>query len=160
MKPQLVIGLGNPLMGDDGVGCAVAERLAADPRLPETVEVICGGTDLLRYSAQIAGRSRVIVLDAIEDDGQPGHVAALSAAALDARQDHAHHLSAIQAIQLLEMTTPVSSLLLAISISSARAGLGLSPALAARLPAIVDRLLRELERSAEEARTRALTMRG
>ena len=67
MKPLLVIGLGNPLMGDEGVGCHVADRLAADPRLPEHVEVISGGTDLLRYADRMEGRGRVVIVDAIQD---------------------------------------------------------------------------------------------
>jgi hydrogenase maturation protease len=149
-----VIGLGNPLMGDDGVGCRVAERLADDPRVPEDAEVICGGTDLFRYARQMEGRRRVVILDAIQDDAEPGSVAVLPEAGsgLDARQQHAHHLSAVQAIRLLEMTTPSRFLLLGISISSAGMDTGLSPALAARMPAILGRVLHELGRPPEDLR--------
>jgi len=62
MKPVVVIGLGNPLMGDDGIGWHVAERLATDPRLPSGVEAIQGGTDLLRCAARIEGRRRAILI--------------------------------------------------------------------------------------------------
>jgi hydrogenase maturation protease len=149
MKPQLVIGLGNPLMGDDGVGCAVAERLADDPRLPESVEVICGGTDLLRCFRQMEGRSRVIIIDAIQDDAEPGSVVSLEEAAIgvDARQKHVHHLSAVQSMQLLQMTMPACFLLLGVSISAAGVTSGLSPELASRLPAILDRVFHALARS-------------
>ncbi|MGO9255484.1 MAG: hydrogenase maturation protease [Bryobacteraceae bacterium] len=147
-----MIGLGNPLMGDDGVGCLVAERLADDPRLPDSAEVICGGTDLLRYARQMEGRSRVVILDAIQDDTEPGSMVVLQAAGggLDARQQHAHHLSAVQAIRLLEMTTPTRFLLLGISISSAGMDTGLSPVLAARVPAILGRVLHELVRQSPQ----------
>ena len=146
MKPVLVIGLGNPLMGDDGAGCAVAEQLAADPRLPENVEVICGGSDLLRCSDQIDGRARVVVIDAVQDDAEPGSVSSFDDAGsdLDDRQDHAHQLSAVQAIRLLKLTTSAHCRLLGISISSAAAGARLSPALVDRMPAILDRVLQEL----------------
>jgi hydrogenase maturation protease len=146
MKPVLVIGLGNPLMGDDGVGWAVAERLANDPRLPESVEVICGGTDLLRYARQIESRSAVLVLDAIQGAAEPGTISVFADGApeLDETQEHAHHLSAIQAIRLLQMTMPVSFLLLCVSISGGSLVAGLSPELAARLPAVTDRVLQEL----------------
>jgi hydrogenase maturation protease len=148
MKPVLVIGLGNPLMGDDGIGFAVAERMAADSRLPESVEVICGGTDLLRYAGQMAGRERVVVIDAIQGDAEPGNVISLDEAdsGLDTRQEHAHHLSAVQAIRLLQMTTPTRFLLLGVSICSAGMDARLSPALAIRMPAILDRALHELGR--------------
>jgi len=146
MKPLLVIGLGNPLMGDDGAGCVVAERLARDPRLPPGVEVIRGGSDLLRYLGQMEGRSRVVVVDAIEDSAEPGSVLRFEdfESELDGHQVHAHHLSAVQAIRLLQLEAPVRCTLLGIAISSAAMVDGLSPALEARIPEVVDRVLEEV----------------
>jgi hydrogenase maturation protease len=146
MKPTLVVGLGNPLMGDEGVGWHVAEQLAVEPGLPESVEVISGGTDLLRYAARMEGRSRVFVVDALQDDAQPGTVSVLEEACpgLDERQDHAHHLSAWQSMKLLKMLMPVRFTLLGISISSAAAGTRLSPGVAGRMATILDRVLQEL----------------
>ncbi|HTP35336.1 MAG TPA: hydrogenase maturation protease [Candidatus Acidoferrales bacterium] len=146
MKPLLVIGLGNPLMGDDGVGCAVAGRLADDPRLPEEVEVVSGGCDLLRYAAQMEGRSRVMVLDAVYESAEPGCILVFEdpGAELDATQDHAHHLSAGQAIQLLQMTMPLRATLVGIGVSSAGFEPWLSPLMESRMPAILDRVLQEL----------------
>ena len=146
MKPTLVIGLGNPLMGDDGVGWHVAERLASDPRLPESVEAMCGVTDLLRYAGQMEGRSRVIFIDAIQDDAQPGSVLVFGETypEMDSRQEHAHHLSAVQAIQLLKMMVAAPIALLGISISSAVTQTELSPAVDGRMASILDRELQEL----------------
>ena len=57
MKPHLVIGLGNRLMGDEGVGCLLAERLASDPRLPVDIE---GNPDIpalvSQYGPRMIGR--------------------------------------------------------------------------------------------------------
>jgi len=157
MKPLLAIGLGNPLMGDDGVGCAVAERLACDPRLPEYAEVICGGSDLLRYAGEMEGRDRIVVIDAIQSDTEPGSVEIFEGAGsglddrqLDESQDHVHNLSAVQAIRLLEMLKSVRCTLVGISISSVTVGAGLSPTLDARMPAILDNLLQELSRCSSE----------
>ncbi len=146
MKPTLVIGLGNPLMGDEGAGWHVAERLASDPRLPESAEVICGGTDLLRYAGQMEGRSRVIIVDAVQDDAEPGSVSALEEARpeLDERQEHAHHLSAWQSMKLLKMIMSVRFTLLGISISSAAFEPGLSPVVDGRMGMILERVLQEL----------------
>jgi hydrogenase maturation protease len=156
MKPLLVIGLGNPLMGDEGVGWHVAERLSGDPRLPADAEVVCGGTDLLRYADSMEQRRRVIVVDALHDDAEPGSVSAweetggAGASAcqpfpqLDNGQDNVHCLSAVQAIQLLRMTVPIPITLLGISIPCANVQSGLSPELAARMPMILERVLHEL----------------
>ncbi len=146
MKPTLLIGLGNPLMGDEGVGWHVAERLAVEPRLPESVEVVCGGTDLLRYAGEMEGRSRVYIVDALQDDAPPGSVSVLEEACpgLDERQGHAHHLSAWQSMKLLKMIVPVRFTLLGISISSAAIETRLSLGVEGRMAAILDRVLQEL----------------
>jgi len=144
MSPLLLIGLGNPLMGDDGIGWRVAERLAADPRLPADAEAICGGTDLLRCAAQIEGRRWVILVDAVQDDAPPGTVSIIEEDAMDLNREHAHHLSAGQAVKLLRLTMPVGFTLLGVSVQSARMASELSPELAARMPAILDRVIEEL----------------
>jgi hydrogenase maturation protease len=144
MNPLLVIGLGNPLMGDDGIGWHVADRLAGDPRLPDGVEVIRGGTDLLRCAAQIEGRRRVVLVDAVQDDTPPGTVSVIGEEAADLHQGHAHHLSAGQAMGLLRLTMSVCFTLLGVSVSSVRTASELSPALCACMPAILDRVIEEL----------------
>jgi len=146
MKPLLAIGLGNPLMGDEGIGWHVAERLAGDPRLPEHVEVICGGTDLIRYAGEMDGRSRVVLIDAIEDGSGTGRVRVFDGdfRGLEDRQEHAHHLSVIQAMRLLRLIASTSFTLVGISISSARIEPALSPAMAARMPAILQQVLENL----------------
>ena len=143
MKPRLVIGLGNPLMGDEGIGWHVAGRLAADPRLPAGAEAITGGTDLLGCAGRIEGRQRVVVVDAILDDAEPGSVS-VGIGDLEERQEHAHHLSVAQAVKLLQLITPARFTVVGVSVRAASLGEELSPALAARLPAIVDRVLEEL----------------
>jgi hydrogenase maturation protease len=145
MKPRLAIGLGNPLMGDEGVGWYVVSRLAGDPRLPADVETIWGGTDLLRYASRIEGRSRVILVDALQSAAPVGSVIPFEdGAELEDRQTNAHELSAVQAMRLLQLMTPVRFTLLGVAIWAAAAGDKLSPALEARMPAILDRVLEEL----------------
>jgi hydrogenase maturation protease len=107
--------------------------------------VIYGGTDLLRCAAQIEGRRRVVLVDAVQDDAPPGTVSAIGEDAADLHQGHAHHLSAGQAIELLRLTMPVSFTLLGVSVPSAQMGSELSPALSARVPAILDCVIEELQ---------------
>jgi hydrogenase maturation protease len=64
VKPGLVLALGNPLAGDDGVGWLLAERLAADAQIRREADVVCAGTDVYRCSEALAGRQRVVIIDA------------------------------------------------------------------------------------------------
>ncbi len=143
MKPLLVIGLGNTMMGDDGIGVHVAGLLEANPLLPDDVEVIAGGTDLLRYAARIEGRRRVLVIDAVENASSPGTVQMLDTARPETRQ-HAHHLSAEAAVELLRAATGVEIALAGVSIASAEFSAYLSPDLEARTRDIVNWVITEL----------------
>jgi hydrogenase maturation protease len=67
----LVIGLGNPLRGDDGVGVRLAQALAARA-LPDGVEVVDGGTQGLGIVNLMEGRQRVILVDAADLGRPPG----------------------------------------------------------------------------------------
>jgi len=75
MKPILILGLGNPLQGDDGIGCRVAEELvgaSVTAPLPDDVEVMDGGTPGVGLLNFFEGRKRVIIVDAAEMGIAPG----------------------------------------------------------------------------------------
>ncbi|MFN2292165.1 MAG: hydrogenase maturation protease [Anaerolineae bacterium] len=67
----LVVGLGNPLRADDGVGARVAQALS-EQELPGDVEVVEGGTLGLDLVNLMEGRRRVILVDAAEMGRTPG----------------------------------------------------------------------------------------
>ncbi len=77
-KPTLVLGCGNVLFGDDGFGCAVAERLAADPSVPDSVCVLDAGTSvrtvLFTLCLSPARPGRILVVDAIDAGREPGEL--------------------------------------------------------------------------------------
>jgi len=77
----VVIGLGNPLMGDDGLGLAALERLRARGVPPE-VELVDGGTWGLTLLPVIEAASRVLLIDAIAAGGAPGALHVLERAQL------------------------------------------------------------------------------
>lgn len=152
IKPVLVIGLGNPLMGDEGIGWHLAGQLASDERLPETVEVMYGGTDLLSCADRMEERDRVVLIDAILDLEAPGSVTVYrSFEDLCSEPGGAHHLSVVDAIGLLQATSPalasVEFTVVAIGVDYACIETDLSPAIAARVPAMIDRILTEIARA-------------
>lgn len=67
----LVIGLGNVLRGDDGVGVRVIQALSAQPLAPD-VEVVDGGTQGLGLVPLFEGRERIILVDAADVGKAPG----------------------------------------------------------------------------------------
>ena len=67
----LIVGLGNPLRGDDGVGVRVIQTLMAEA-LPEGVEAVEGGTQGLGLVSLMEGWRRVILVDAANVGQPPG----------------------------------------------------------------------------------------
>ena len=65
LRPILIVGLGNPLQADDGVGCRVAEALEGH-QLPPGVEVMDAGTPGVGLINLLEGRQRAIIVDAAE----------------------------------------------------------------------------------------------
>jgi hydrogenase maturation protease len=67
----VIIGLGNLLRGDDGLGVRAVQALA-DRDLPSDVEVIDGGTHGFGLIGLLEGRRRVIFVDAAQIGRSPG----------------------------------------------------------------------------------------
>ncbi len=67
----VVIGLGNPLMGDDGLGLAALERLRDYALRPE-VELVDGGTWGMNLLPVIEDADELILIDAIDTGAAPG----------------------------------------------------------------------------------------
>jgi len=72
-RPILVLGLGNPLRGDDGVGVRVVEELQRQT-LPADVEVLDAGTPGVGLIHLLEGRARAVIVDAAEMGRPPGEV--------------------------------------------------------------------------------------
>lgn len=70
----LILGIGNVLLGDEGIGIRIIEELNNRFDLPDTVETLDGGTagiELLRY---MEGKDLLIIIDAMRLGHKPGTV--------------------------------------------------------------------------------------
>jgi len=148
--PWLVVGLGNALAGDDGIGARLAQHLREHPALPAGVEVLDGGTDLLRLAGALRGRRAVILVDAMVG-AETGRleVEPHGRAALSRVSTSAHGLSAPGALDLLLLQEPALAATrftwALVSVHDAVPGAALSAALEAAVPALAARLLALLD---------------
>jgi len=69
----LVLGMGNPILSDDGFGLAVADRLRALP-LPDQVQVVESEVAGLRLLELMRGFDKVIIVDALKSGRTPGDI--------------------------------------------------------------------------------------
>ena len=73
MKKVGVIGIGNPLRRDDGIGIVLLEKLVERRNeLPENIEFINGGIGGMNLLHILARYDVVVVIDAVNFDGEVG----------------------------------------------------------------------------------------
>jgi hydrogenase maturation protease len=70
----LVLGIGNTLLGDEGVGVAVIDHLHAKGGIPAGVDLLDGGTGSMVLLEPMREARRMILVDATADGSPPGTV--------------------------------------------------------------------------------------
>jgi hydrogenase maturation protease len=79
----LVLGLGNLIHSDDGVGVHAIQRLQGDPSVPPWATLMDGGTHGLSLVPHISGFQRLLVIDAIDVGEKPGTLIKLEGEAVE-----------------------------------------------------------------------------
>lgn len=139
-RPVLVLGLGNLLLQDDGVGLKLLAAVAAAGPLGADVEFVDGGTQGLALLGYLDGRKLVIVLDAVGFGAEPGTVHILRAAELEKlfmhRSTSAHEGNALELLATARLLGggPDEVVIIGIEPEHVRTGLGLTARVAASVP--------------------------
>ena len=141
----LVLGIGNVLMGDEGIGSVVARHLAGDAGPPE-VTVVDGGTGGLHLLDLLAEHNPVVIIDATIDQQAPGTVSLLRPRYPSdfPRSLTAHDIGLRDLVEAAALLGPLPEIhLVTVSIGGTpELGLDLSPPIAAAVPAVVARVRR------------------
>ncbi|HVX88375.1 MAG TPA: hydrogenase maturation protease [Gemmatimonadales bacterium] len=142
MSGTLVLGLGNPLMGDDGVGLAALAGLKAEYEFPRDVRLVDGGTWGMNLLPLIESAERVILLDAIDTAAPPGTLTVLERHELPKYFSHKispHQIDLREVLALAEWrhTLPAEFVALGIQPERVEMGMGLSPSVERALEALV-----------------------
>lgn len=151
MSPAtLILGLGNPLRGDDGVGARIVEELTRRD-LPKEVTALDGGTGGLDLLRLLERWERVVIVDAADVGREPGQYIRFTpdqvrlAGASSTLSLHNAGLSEVLALaDALDLDLPE---MVIFGVQPAEIGWkeGLSPAVATALTALADAVLEEIE---------------
>jgi hydrogenase maturation protease len=141
----VVLGIGNLILGDDGIGVHVARALMARGR-PQGVEVLDGGTAPLDALATVGPVRRLIVVDAAELGEEPGTIRVLSPDDLIPASEESvslHDLDLVWALTVLRLTQqePDEVVVIGVQPASMDCSTELSPAVAARLEDAIEAVL-------------------
>ena len=81
----LVLGIGNTLLSDEGIGIHVLHHLSDETKGREDLELLDGGTLSFTLAEAIAVHPRLVVVDAGRIEGPAGALAVFEGEAMDAR---------------------------------------------------------------------------
>lgn len=154
MKKTAVLGFGNPVRSDDGVGCYVIELLKKALPGQEEVTLLDMGTSAFEVLFQLQGHDRLILVDAVVNSGEPDGTqfllpaSAVEASIMDDPMVFLHALKWDQALsyarKILREAYPEDVSVYLISVTNIRLEVGLSDTVKAAGEAVAQRILAEL----------------
>ncbi len=150
-KRILVLGVGNLLLSDEGVGVHVAQRMMTMDMPPE-VQVVEGGTDGFGLVNVITEADRMILIDAVKGGGQPGSIYRFEIEDCppypDIFKTSVHQISILEVINLSSLigTTPRTTII-GIEPACMEMGMELSPTVEAKVPRVIQMIKEEVEAS-------------
>jgi hydrogenase maturation protease len=160
MKKVLIGGIGNVLLGDDGVGPYVLQLLAARYDFDDGVEIVDLGTPALDLLNRISGRDAVIFVDSVANEAEPGsvtlyHKADITRLRPAVRMDpHSPALVDTLLSAGLFGVAPDDVLLVGVTPESCDVGCSLSQSVKSSLEKVISKVLSELDRLGVEYKRR------
>ncbi len=150
-KSTVVLGLGNPLMGDEGIGVYLIERLADSAVDYPSVDFLDAGTGGLSVLHYIEGRRKAIIIDCAFMDEKPGTIRRFTPEEVRSRKVLAHQsLHEADLMRIIEIArqldqAPEEIVIFGIQPQRVELVQGLSTTLMERTDEYISRVLQELE---------------
>jgi len=145
-----IYGIGNILMGDDGIGPAVVAWLSSNAKLPDDITLEDLGTPSLDLPNYMSGYDRVIFIDAVAADAPPGTIRFYSreqiAATPPGIRISPHEPTINDALIVLDFAggAPKDVILVGVVPQTIDGGMTLSPAVAGAVPRVAARVMHEV----------------
>lgn len=145
----LLLGIGNLLLSDEGVGIHALRYLEQNYSWPPPVELLDGGTAGMELLAPIAMATHLIILDAVQTQAPPGTLVQIAHADWPAffrtkLSSHQVGLAEVLAAATLTDSLPKYITLVGVVPASLKLGMELTPAVAAQLVPLANRVVQEL----------------
>ena len=149
MAGAVVLGVGNPLLRDDGVGLAALERLRAEWEPGPDVSLVDGGTWGMNLLPTIEDADALILLDAINAGVGAGEALVLEREEVPRflglkLSPHQIDLREVLALADLRGTLPTRTVVIGVQPGVVSAGIGMTPRVAAAVDVVVRRAVERL----------------
>jgi hydrogenase maturation protease len=145
---NFVLGIGNALLRDEGIGCHVAHALEEIPLTD--VKIIDGGTcpDVLQF---VEDADKLVIVDAVKGGGTPGQIYRFHLEDITLEQKlflSLHDVGLVNNLILMQLWHNIGeAVIIGVEPREINWGLELSPELQGKMPQIIDAILAELNTS-------------
>lgn len=145
----VVLGVGNILLSDEGIGVRAIEELGQRYQLPPEVELIDGGTSAMELLDDLANCDLLIIADCVRAGKQPGTLLRLKDEEIPALfrtklSPHQVGLPDVLATLVITHEAPTHTVLFGVEPESLATAMGLTATGAAVLPGLVDAIAGEI----------------
>ena len=149
MSGTVVIGLGSPLMGDDGLGLTALEALRGGAAFDPEPLLVDGGTWGMNLLPVIESAERLLLVDAIRAGGAPGELVVLERESLPRGlgiklSPHQIDLQEVLALAEIRGRLPLEAVAMGLEPERVELGCGLSPVVTSGLDALLERIGEQL----------------
>jgi len=145
-----VLGIGNPLLGDDGFGVAVVNAFKSTFGEPPDVELIDGGSLGIYLLPYLEGKTHIIVVDAINFGGKPGEIIKLDAEKIPATINmkvSEHQITFNEVLALMNLLEIKPEKIVFIGVQPGRNGWGddMSPEVKSAIESVLNEIKQQIE---------------
>ncbi len=146
-----IVGVGNLLLSDDGVGIHAVRTLRSVSRVESVARLIDGGTVGTDLLAETWGCAELLIIDAVDAGLPPGSTIRMDfsdpgSKAIDTRNAHQSGIPGLLDDMRLLGRAPRQVVLVGIQPATLEVGTELSPAVASALPVLAGEVVRQVER--------------
>ena len=147
-KKILILGIGNILYRDEGIGSHIIKELKKIT-LPSNIEVVDGGVVSLDILLSLEKIDKLIIIDAIKLGKTPGTIYKLKykdlTPEIELKNLSLHQLNLLDALSLAKNIgmLPPEVLILGVEPQKVRMGLNLSPKVKEKIPHLIEEILKE-----------------
>jgi len=148
-KNVAVVGVGNLLMKDEGVGVHILEYLAKKG-IPENVSLFDAGTAFSEIISEMEGYEKLIIVDAVHGGGKPGTVYCFEIEDVQTRKGFflsLHDVGVIEALQMERLIGKIPERIIFMGIEPFKVepGMELSPEIMAGMEKLLEMIFKEIK---------------
>jgi len=146
---KVILGVGNELLRDEGLGVHTIRQIMQEP--PQGIELIEGGTAPLEALAEYERIDRLVVIDALDTDGEPGAIYRFTPSEIKERSPREkmslHEVSLREWLSLLELEgrEPKETVIIGVIPAQVNEGTSLSPEIEKKIPEIIKQAVKAIK---------------